>query len=123
MAEAFCTPNDCTLMQYSHTDTSSPDGPCLETILQNSALRDKLAPDLEHPMCHVKMSIDSRTVKDMFGKFEVLFLILSIQIPSILTLYSSHLSAKAHDQNTNAVVGVAWEVFDQDPICDEYKRI
>ena len=73
MAEAFCIPKDSTLMQYSRTDTSSPDGPCLETILQNSALLDKLAPDGQHPMRYVKMSIDSHTVKDMFGEFDVLF--------------------------------------------------
>ena len=80
IAEAFCIPTDRTLMKYSRTDTSSPDGPCLETILQNAELVDKLAPDLNHPMRYGKMSMDSHTVKDMFGTFVKLPLFDSIII-------------------------------------------
>ena len=76
-----------TMLKYSCTDTSSPGGPCLETMLQNARILDKLAPDLDHPMHTEKMSIDSHSVKDMSGMFELLSITLSTQKSSVLTLY------------------------------------
>ena len=67
ISDAFCIPKNGTIMRYSHADTSSLDGPCMETILQNAELFDKKAHDLSHPMRYGKLSVDSHKIKDRFG--------------------------------------------------------
>ena len=61
-------PKNKTLMRYHHADTTSPDGPCMETILQNAEHIGKLVEDLRHPMRHGKISIDSHKIKSRLGK-------------------------------------------------------
>ena len=72
LSEACNMPKNQTIMRYSHTDTSSPDGPMMETILQNATMLDELAPDLEHAMRYGKISLDSHKIKDRFGAFLVI---------------------------------------------------
>ena len=68
-AEAFNVPKNCTLMRYNHTDTSSPDGPCMETIIQNAEHMDNLrGDDLNHPIAFGKISLDSHKIKSRFGE-------------------------------------------------------
>lgn len=70
LVEAFHIPKNGCLMQYHHTDTSSPDGPCIETILQNAEFIDKLSNgDLDHPIRDGKISIDSHKIKGRFGTY------------------------------------------------------
>ena len=68
-ADAFCIPENQTVMRHSNSDTSSPDGPCMETILQNAEFLDKMAPSLQHPMRYGKISMDSHKIKGRFGEF------------------------------------------------------
>ena len=69
VSNACCLPSNETVMRYSHADTSSPDGPMMETILQNATLLDELAEPLDHPMRYGKLSVDSHHIKERFGTY------------------------------------------------------
>ena len=70
IAQVFNVPPNQTLMKYAHTDTSSPDGVCMETLIQMAEWIDKLTGgDLNHPIRYGKLSVDAHTVKERFGAY------------------------------------------------------
>jgi hypothetical protein len=68
MAQVLNLPTNRTLMKYTHTDTSTPDGLCFETAMQNAELVDKIDSNLESPLRYGKLSVDSHSVKERFCK-------------------------------------------------------
>ena len=55
-------------MKHTHTDTSTPDGLCFETVMQNAELVDKIDSNLESPLRYGKLSVDLHSVKERFCK-------------------------------------------------------
>jgi hypothetical protein len=68
MAQVLNLPTNRTLTKYTHTDTSTPDGLCFETVMQNAELVDKIDSNLESPLRYGKLSVDSHSVKERFCK-------------------------------------------------------
>jgi len=86
-------PKNKTLMRYHHADTTSPDGPCMETS-NNAEHIGKLVEDLRHPMRHGKISIDSHKIKSRLGKctYDVFFCFDTVLIPTLTQSYHILLS-------------------------------
>ena len=73
IAEAFNLPPNRTLMRYAHSNSSLPDGPCMQTILQmvdmiNELTQDEISkePNFEHPVRYVRLFLNSLKVNGQF---------------------------------------------------------
>ena len=62
-------PTNCTLTKYGNADTTSPDGPMLETIVQHAQELLERSIPFDSPQRKMKLSFDSHTVKNMLGEF------------------------------------------------------
>ena len=62
-------PTNCTLTKYGNADTTSPDDPMLETIVQHAQELLERSIPFDSPQRKMKLSFDSHTVKNMLGEF------------------------------------------------------
>ena len=67
-------------MKYTHSEKSTPDGLCFETIVQNAEHIDIFDASLKSPILYGKLSVDSHSVKEQFCKQSEVSIVLSICI-------------------------------------------
>ena len=73
--KAFNLPAYQTLCQYNSADSTSPDGPMMQTIIQISDMFDKLEFPQDDWRRNVNLGWDSHVIKDLLGMFDMMYML------------------------------------------------
>ena len=78
--KAFNMPPNTTLCRYSNTDSTSPDGLMMQTIIQVSEVFMKLDIPVEDWRRYVNLGWDSHVIKDLLGMYHYLYLYVMLYV-------------------------------------------
>ena len=127
--KAFNLPPNQTLCLYSNADSTSPDGPMMQTIMQIADIFDKMGIPLNDWRRFVNLGWDSHVVKDLLGMYVICYVCMYVCVWYIhiccICLSDSKpdlFFAIGYCPHTKRLVGYAHDAFDINVIEQEFMR-